>query len=100
MELTQTTDGILHVVMSAEKEHTLKLLAEHAGYLGHLLQNSTHQEVRIEVPQSQQGQQQPEQQESHGQQQGGSQRQRRENQSEQESFLQQLRLGLLHSESL
>lgn len=100
VELTQTTDGILHVVMTAEKEHTLKLLAEHAGYLGHLLQNSTHQEVRIEVPQSQQGQQQPEQQESHGQQQGGSQRQRRENQSEQESFLQQLRLGLLHSESL
>ncbi len=97
--LTRTAEGVLHVVLTAEREHALKLLTEHAGYLGNLLQNNNQSEVRIEVPQSQQGRQ-PWQEDGQSQQQrqSQSQQQRQSGQQEQENFLQQLRLGLIQTE--
>lgn len=98
VELTRTAEGVLHVVLTAEREHALKLLTEHAGYLGNLLQNNNQSEVRIEVPQSQQGRQSW-QEDGQGQQQRQSQNQQRQSgQQEQENFLQQLRLGLIQAE--
>lgn len=99
VELTRTAEGVLHVVLTAEREHALKLLTEHAGYLGNLLQNNNQSEVRIEVPQSQQGRQSwQEDGQSQQQHQGHSQQQRQSGQQEQENFLQQLRLGLIQTE--
>ena len=65
-----------------------------------MLQDSSHSEVRVEVPQPQQEQtpwQQPDQ--NGGQQQQQQQRQQNAPRRETESFLHQLRLGLVQMET-
>lgn len=95
VELTRTAEGVIHVVLTAEREQAMKLLADHAGQLGSLLQNTTTADVRVEVPQNQQGRQAWQEGQNH-QQQGQHQQQHQQNgQQEQDSFLQQLRLGLI-----
>lgn len=99
-EFTRTPEGALHLVLRAENEHAAKLLSEHAGTLGLMLQDSTRSEVRVEVPQPHQGQQpwqQPDQNGGQPQQQQQQHQQRQVPQQEADSFLQQLRLGLLQS---
>lgn len=97
VELTRTAEGVIHVVLTAEREQAMKLLTDHAGQLGNLLQNNTGADVRVEVPQNQQGRQAW--QEGQGQHhQGQSQQQQSHSQQEQEDFLQQLRLGLIQME--
>ena len=87
--------------LRAENSEAAKLLGDHAGALGALLQDSTHGSVRVEVPQPQQEPspwQQPDQQS--GQQQQQQQHHRPAPQQEAESFLHQLRLGLTEAEEI
>ena len=99
VELTRTAEGVLHVVMTAERESAMRLLSDHAGHLGSLLQNNTQGEVRVEVPQNQRQSWQQDGQ-GHQQRQNQDAPRRQTKEQEQESFLQQLRLGLLDPEAL
>ncbi len=99
-EFTSSPEGALHVVLHAENEHTARLLSDHVSALSLLLQDGSHGEVRVEVaqPQSEQSAwQQPDQDGGQHQQQ---QQQPRRNTppQETESFLHQLRLGLVQME--
>lgn len=102
-EFTRSPEGALHVVLRAETEQAAKLLSSHASALSLMLQDSSHSEVRVEVPQPQQEQtpwQQPDQ--NGGQQQQQQQQQQRQQNAprrETESFLHQLRLGLVQMET-
>lgn len=98
-EFTRSPEGVLHLVLRAENEHAAKLLSEHAGNLSLMLQDSTRGEVRVEVPQPHQGQQPWQQPDQNGgqQQQQQQQQERQVPKQEAESFLHQLRLGLLQS---
>ena len=96
-EFIRSPEGALHVVLRAENPESAKLLGDHAGALGLLLQDGTRGEVRVEVPQPQQDQQpwqHPDQEGGHQQQQ---QQQRHVPRQETESFLHQLRLGLVET---
>lgn len=96
-EFTRSPEGALHVVLRAETEQTAKLLSDHAPALSLMLQDSGRGEVRIDVPQPQQNEspwQQPDQNGRHQQQQQQQQQQHAPRQ-EAESFLHQLRLGLV-----
>ena len=99
-EFTKSPEGVLHVVLHAENEHTAKLLGDHASALSLLLQDSGRGEVRVEVAQPQNEQmnwKQPDQ--DGGQHQQQQQQPRRDVPSQEaESFLQQLRLGLVEME--
>lgn len=99
IEMSKNPEGVLHVVLRADNEQALKLLTEHSNSLGLMLQNSQQGEVRVEVQRSQQNEQpwqQPDQ--NGGQNQEGRQQQERRRQPQAaETFLQQLRLGLLPS---
>lgn len=101
VEFTRNPEGALHVVLHTENQQAAKLLSDHAGALGLLLQDGTHSEVRVEVSQPQQNEQpwqQPDQN-------GGQRQQQQQNQQPQqqrqdtESFLHQLRLGLVEREA-
>lgn len=99
-EFTRSPEGVLHVVLHAETEHTAKLLGDHAAALGVLLQDGTRGEVRVEVPQAQNNQQawqQPDQ--NGGQRQQQQQQQHSAPRQEAESFLHQLRLGLVETQA-
>lgn len=98
-EFIQSPEGALHVVLRAETPEAAKLLSDHAGTLGLLLQDGTRGEVRVEVPQPQQNQQlwqQPDQ-EGGRQQQQQQQQQQQTPRQETETFLHQLRLGLVET---
>ena len=95
VEMTRSQDGSLHVVLHTETESAARLLSEHSGTLGLMLQNNNQGEVRVEVRQPQQENQQwqhPDQ--DGGQNHGGQQREQQEHRQSTEDFLQQLRLGL------
>lgn len=96
-EFGRSPEGALHVVLRAENPEAAKLLGDHAGALGLLLQDGTHSEVRVEVPQPQQDQQLWQQPDQEGGRQQQQQQQRRAPQQETESFLHQLRLGLVET---
>lgn len=100
VEMTRSQDGSLHVVLHAETEHAARLLGEHSGALGLMLQNNSQGEVRVEVRQPQQETQQwqhPDQE--GGQNHGGQQQEQQQNHRQNtEDFLQQLRLGLFSLE--
>lgn len=102
VEFTQSPEGTLHVVLRAENPEAAKLLDHHAGALGLLLQDSSQAEVRVEVPQPQQNQQlwQQNQQQNGQNQQQQQQQQRQTPQQEADSFLHQLRLGLVGAQTL
>lgn len=99
-EFTRTPQGVLHVVLHAETEQTARLLSDHASSLSLMLQDGNRGEVRVEVPQPQQGQQLWQQNQENAQQQ--QQQQQRQPQhtprQESETFLHQLRLGLVGME--
>ena len=100
VSLSKGQDGVLHVALAAESEHTLRLLTEHTANLSSLLQSSGQSEVRVDIRQTQenQQQQQPWQQPDSNRQGSGDGQNRRQNQEQQHSgdgFIQQLRLGLL-----
>lgn len=98
VEMTRSPDGVLHVVLHAETEQAAKLLSEHSGTLGLMLQNSQQGEVRVEVPrpnQSEQPWQQPDQNGGQNQQESRQQQGQNRQNTSGETFLQQLRLGLL-----
>ena len=99
VEMTRNPDGALHVVLHAESEQAAKLLSDHSGNLGLLLQNSARGEVRVEVPQPQQSEQQPWKQpdQNGGQQQNGGEQRQQQNREQRntDDFLSRLRLGLL-----
>ncbi|WP_294550094.1 flagellar hook-length control protein FliK [uncultured Pseudoflavonifractor sp.] len=100
-EFTRSPEGALHVVLHAETEQTAKLLNSHASALGMMLQDSANGQVKVEVQQPQQSQpfwRQPDQQGQQHHQQQQQQQQRHAMQQESESFLHQLRLGLLQTE--
>ena len=102
VEMSRTPEGVLHVVLHVESEQAAKLLSEHSGTLGVLLQSSQQGEVRIEVQrpdQSEQPWQQPDQESGQNSQQGHQQREERRQSADPERFLQQLRLGLIPAES-
>ena len=102
VEFTQSPEGTLHVVLRAENPEAAKLLDHHAGALGLLLQDNSQAEVRVEVPQPQQNQQlwQQNQQQNGQNQQQQQQQQRQTPQQEADSFLHQLRLGLVGTGAL
>ena len=91
--------NVLVVGMARSGIAAAKLLSEHANTLGLMLQDSTRGEVRVEVPQPHQGQQPWQQPDQNGgqQQQQQQQQQRQVPKQEADSFLHQLRLGLLQS---
>ena len=92
----RTPEGTLHVVLRAENPEAAKLLEDHAGALGLLLQDGNHGQVRVEVPQPRQDQQSWQQQNQEGgRQQQQQQQQRQAPQQDTEAFLHQLRLGLV-----
>lgn len=103
VEFSRNPEGALHVVLHTENEQAAKLLSDHASALGLLLQDGTHSEVRVEVSQPQQNQQPWQQPDQNG---GQRQQQQQQNQQPQqqhrqdaESFLHQLRLGLVELEA-
>lgn len=100
VEMTRSQDGSLHVVLHTETESAARLLSEHSGTLGLMLQNNSQGEVRVEVRQPQQENQQwqhPDQ--DGGQNHGEQQREQQEHRQSTEDFLQQLRLGLFSVET-
>ncbi len=99
-EFTRSPEGALHIVLHAETEQAAKLLSNHASSLSLMLQDSTHTEVRVEVPQPQQEQTAWQQDQNGGQQQRQQQQQQQQQpRRETESFLHQLRLGLVQMET-
>ena len=97
VEMNRTPEGALHVVLRTENEQAAKLLTEHSGTLGMMLQSSQQGEVRIEVQRQDQGEttwQQPDQNGGQSGQERQQQEQRRQP-ADPERFLQQLRLGLV-----
>lgn len=100
VELTQSSDGALHVVLRASNDKAANLLSEHAANLGSLLQNGGQNTVQVEVQRQQESQQSQQQRYQDAQQQGGGHGQERQQQERQQrdttqDFLQQLRLGLV-----
>ena len=102
VEFSRNPEGALHVVLHTENEQAAKLLSDHASALGLLLQDGTHSEVRVEVSQPQQNQQpwqQPDQNGGQRQQQQQNQQPQQQQRQDAESFLHQLRLGLVELEA-
>lgn len=98
IQLTQSANGALHVVLHATSAKAANLLTQHLDSLNLALQGMNQNQVHIEVQRhedAQQAQQQLNQQadpDGHNRQQH--QQQRREDHTRSEDFLQQLRLGL------
>lgn len=97
VELTRSADGTLHIVLNAENGQTGSLLEKHSANLQNLLMANGQERVQVEVQNTQENQQHPQQDLAdgrNGNQQNGQQQSRREPQDAQD-FLQQLRLGLI-----
>lgn len=104
IQLTQSGDGALQVVLHASSAKAAGVLSEHLDSLNLALQNLSGSPVKVEVQRhenSQQAQQHAFQQadpDGHNRQQQQQQRQREEDRSE--DFIQQLRLGLFKLEDI
>ena len=96
VELTQKEDGSLHIALQAESSQTRNLLEREMSGLQSLLSQTTRQEVEVNVSQPQEQQQQ---QNYDGHQQQHQQQQQQEKPRSGEDFLNQLRLGLLTTET-
>lgn len=95
VEMTQDSNGMLHVVLHADNDRTARFLQDHSTALSDLLQNSRSGQVHVEVPSQQSNQeswQPPDQRNS-----GGQHRQHQNSRQNTEDFLNQLRLGLLQT---
>lgn len=103
VEISQSTDGILRVALSAHSGETRSLLERHAGDLQGLLNSRTQQAVEVDVQRGQESQQNQNQQRQqsydgrNGHAQDGREQERRQRRSHTSSqdFMQQLRLGLI-----
>lgn len=93
VRMTMTDDGKLLVALHAENHQTQQLLEKDLGGLQQLLARSTQQEVEVQVPRQQEGQQQNFEDGRQQQHQQNPQQRRDEEQSSGD-FMQQLRLGL------
>lgn len=98
IELTQQQDGSLRVVLQAENPHTRLLLEKDMSGLQQLLGRTTQQEVQVEVPRNQEGQQHQDLTEQEQQEQQRRQQEQREEKQSMEDFMNQLRLGLVSEE--
>lgn len=94
-KFTTTPEGVLHVVLHAESEQTARILQEHAPALGLLLQENSQSQVQVQVTQPQQEQTGWQQDGQNGGQQQRQHNRREPDRKESESFLHQLRLGLV-----
>ena len=112
VNITHTAEGALHVQLNASSERAVNLLQRGAGNLQNLLTNMSRPAVAVEVrggqgeeqlfnPNQQSGQQQSQQQQQQQQQQSQQQQRQQEQQvkGQVQDFVQQLRLGLLDSDS-
>lgn len=97
IELTQSSDGALHVSLFADNHQTRLMLERDTSGLQGLLSRNVQEEVLVEVPQQQQAQQQ-ESYEGHRQQEQQQEQQRHQQRQQSENFLDQLRLGLIPQE--
>lgn len=97
VDLTWNEDGTLSVELKAENSLTRSMLEKDTAGLQALLAHTTEREVRLEVQQNQESQQQNFQQDGRGgEQREPQQHQRREEEQQNgQDFLQQLRLGLI-----
>lgn len=97
IELTQSGDGTLSIVLSAENAQTRGMLEKHIGTLQETLVDRGQQNVQIEVSRGEEAQEQTYQQQDlrDGRNSGNNEQQRRQQESSGEDFLQQLRLGLI-----
>lgn len=107
VDVTQNSDGILRIAISAHSSETRGLLERHLGNLQMMLANRTQQTVQVEVQrqeESQQGQNQENPYDGHNgsnrEEQEERQRQRNNQQEKAatQDFAQQLRLGLIPEE--
>lgn len=105
IQITQSGDGALQVVLHANSAKAAGVLNEHLDSLNLALQNLSGSPVKVEVQRhedSQQAQQHPFQQadpDGHNRQQQ-QQQQRRQEEARSEDFVQQLRLGLFKLEDI
>ena len=97
IELTQKEDGSLRLAIQAESSQTRSMLERDLSGLQGLLSRATQQEVQVNVSQPQQ-QQQQQNYDGHQRQQHQQQQQQEQRQGG-EDFLNQLRLGLVTSET-
>jgi flagellar hook-length control protein FliK len=101
VELTQHSDGSLHIVLNADNARTHTLLQQHTEGLQQLLGGQDRKPVEIEVQHQERSQDAPNYDGRHGhsQQQQEQQERRPSRQQSSEDFLQQLRLGLVPLEA-
>lgn len=104
VDVTQNSDGILRIAISAHSSETRGLLERHLNNLQMMLSNRTQQAVQVEVQrqeESQQGQNQENPYDGHNGSNREEQEERRQRHNEQreqaatQDFAQQLRLGLI-----
>jgi flagellar hook-length control protein FliK len=102
VELTQHSDGSLHIILNADSTRTHSLLQQHSEALQQLLSGQDRKPVEIAVEHQQRSQDAPNYDGHHGQNQQQEQQQenRHSNHAKSsEDFLQQLRLGLVPLEA-
>lgn len=102
VEITRSTEGVIHVALSAHSGETRNLLERHVGELQGLLSNRTQQSVEVNVQRQQESQQnQNHSYDGHNghAQDGGQRRRQRQEQTGGQDFIQQLRLGLIPMDS-
>lgn len=98
VELTQSADGVLHVVLGAATARAAELLERGAGNLQNLLAANNRPQVQVEVRGSEEAQRQylnPNDENGQNRQSQQQQRQEERKRPQAQDFLQQLRLGLV-----
>ena len=99
IEITQSTEGLITVALTARSSETRGLLERHAGELQGMIASRTQQDVEVNVQQNQESQQGQNQQNYDGHnghaQDGQEQRRHQQEQTSSQDFIQQLRLGLI-----
>ncbi len=102
VEITRRADGIIHVVLTAEKAQTQSLLEKHAAGLQSMVAERSQEQVTVQVERREDSQGYYEGHNSQSEQNGQeNQRQhRRQDRQQPQDFLQQLRLGLTPLETL
>ncbi len=104
VEISRNSDGLVHVVLSAESVHTQGLLQRHASNLQGILADHGQQTVQVEVQRQQEGEQADNRQnfyDGHNGSQGQQhQKEQRQHPRQNDDFLHQLRLGLIPMEAV
>lgn len=100
VELIRSADGTLNILLNAESHETRELLAKHIGTLQEAIVDRGQQNVQIEVSRGEEAQEQHNMNQDlkDGHNGNNAQRQHRQDESSDDDFLQQLRLGLIDSQ--